>query len=146
MEKNTFYQVESGDFFVDADMLNHLNILHGGVLVKHCDSTIGLLANRYTHSRVLTVAIKEFNFAKPAHVGDHISFSVTLLKTSRHTMTFHVEVRRQTYDSDPVAIGNGIFIFIAVNADLKPIPVPAYTVQDPEQQAFIKQIREEFAV
>lgn len=146
MAENAFYQVEAGDFFVGPDMLNHLNILHGGVLVKHCDSTVGLIANRYTQSRVLTVAIKTFNFMQPARVGDHISFSVTLLKTGHHTMTFYVKVWRKTFENKSEVIGTGIFVFVAVNADLKPISVAPFTVQDVEQRDFIEQIRIKFNV
>ncbi|MFO1545454.1 hotdog domain-containing protein [Lactiplantibacillus plantarum] len=137
---NSFFQVETGDFFVEAGMLNHLGILHGGVLMKKCDSTIGMLANEYTHSRVLTVAIKEFNFTKPGHVGDHIWFRTTLLKTSHHTMTFFTEVIGTDLDGHTEKVGEGVLVFVAVNEDLKPISVTPYHITNSKQRASVNQL------
>ncbi|MCT3064523.1 hypothetical protein C6Y11_00810 [Lactiplantibacillus pentosus] len=137
---NSFYQVESGDFYVEPGMLNHLKILHGGVLLKQCDSTVGLLANEYTHSRVLTVAIKQFNFTKPGHVGDHIWFRTTLLKTSRHTMTFFTEVLKRDIDNNAEKVGEGVLIFVAVDDKLRPIEVAPYYIKDMTQQRDVEQL------
>ncbi|RRK10907.1 hypothetical protein D1831_04955 [Lactiplantibacillus garii] len=145
--KNAFYQVEMGDFFVSSGMLNHLNILHGGVLLKHCDSTVGVLANRYSQSRVLTVAIKNFNFACPAHVGDHIWFRVTLLKTGHHSMTFAVSIFSQGFeDSTATKIGEGLMVFVAVSEKLRPVLVKPYVVTDAEQQTKLNELMSKFDV
>ncbi|CAM3152098.1 hotdog domain-containing protein [Lactiplantibacillus plajomi] len=146
MEAN-FYQVHLGDFFVAPGMLNHLNILHGGVLLKHCDSTVGVLANRYSHSRVLTVAINQFEFKRPAHVEDHIWFRITLLKTGRHSMNFLAEVFSQGItQGDPVKIGEGIMVFVAVNQALRPVKIPPYQVTDTDHQTKINAIIDKFGV
>lgn len=130
MMKTAYYHVRGGDFYVEPRMLNHLNILHGGELVRQCDSTIGLLASQYAQGRVLTVAIKQLDFSKVTHVQDHIDFCMTLIKTSTHTMMFHVTVELLRFDQPPEQIGEGCFIFIAVDDQLHPRPVPAYHPAD----------------
>lgn len=143
--EQTFYQVDMGDFFVESGMLNHLNILHGGILLKHCDSTVGVLANRYSHSRVVTVAIKHFNFSKPAHVADRVWFRVTLLKTGHHSMTFYTEIFRQGFEEQvPTKIGDGILVFVAVDAQLKPSLIAPFTITDADQQSQVTAIMQKF--
>lgn len=146
MEVNQLYKFHTGDFYVEPHMLNHLDILHGGELARHCDSAIGMLASSYADSRVLTVAIKEFNFQKITHVNDHISFSVTLLATSAKTMTYYVEILLENLDQPVEKVGTGIFIFVAVDEQLKSTQVPAFEPVDVEQQQFVTQIRQQFHI
>lgn len=146
MEVNQLYKFHTGDFYVEPHMLNHLDILHGGELVRHCDSALGMIASAYADSRVLTVAIKEFNFSRITHVNDHISFSVTLLATSNKTMTFYVEILLENLDQPIEQVGSGIFIFVAVDESFKSTTVPQFSPEKDEQQQFVTQIRQQFHI
>lgn len=146
MEVNQLYKFHTGDFYVEPHMLNHLDILHGGELVRHCDSALGMIASAYADSRVLTVAIKEFNFSRITHVNDHISFCVTLLATSNKTMTFYVEILLENLDQPIERVGSGIFIFVAVDESLKSTTVPQFIPEKDEQRQFVAQIRHQFHI
>ncbi|GFZ27469.1 acyl-CoA thioesterase [Lactobacillus corticis] len=138
MSNNSFYREECGRFIVAPGMLNHMNILHGGVLVTHLDSAIGILVSEYNHSLAVTGRINYFSFTKRAVVGDHISFELTLLQTSKHTMMVYADVLRKTLDGEKTVIGSGIFTFVAVDSNFTPVPVKPLTITDPEQKAFIQ--------
>lgn len=144
--EQTYYQVDMGDFFVESGMLNHLNILHGGVLLKHCDSTVGVLANRYSQSRVVTVAIKQFNFTRPAHVADRVWFRITLLKTGHHSMTFYTEIFSQSFEGQPVKIGDGVLVFVAVDRELQPVTITTMPALAADQQTYVDAVRTKFAI
>ncbi|GAF40643.1 hypothetical protein FC83_GL000239 [Agrilactobacillus composti DSM 18527 = JCM 14202] len=139
-----FYQEKTGEFYVEANQLNHLNILHGGELFKHCDAAIGLLASRYAGSRVLTVAVKAFNFRKIALVGELICFNVTLLSTSKKTMTFYAEITARTFEGDSRVIGEAVFVFVAVNHDLETIKIKPFKPTDDGQIDYIHKIQNHF--
>jgi len=49
-------------FEVKSNMLNHINTLHGGELVKHFDNAAGMTAMKFAEKKVVTAAIKEVNF------------------------------------------------------------------------------------
>ncbi len=128
-------------------MLNHMEILHGGELFKHCDSTIGLLASEYAQSRVMTVGAKSFNFKKKAYVGQQVCFCTTLIATSQHTMTFYTRITAKDFDeSESIVIGDGVLIFIAVDRNLQPKIVPKLTVLNLEERDFIEQRKQDFQI
>lgn len=145
---NEFYQRRMGDFFVTASQLNHMNILHGGVLVTKADSAMGLFANSFCHTRTLTGRIDKLIFYKKSHRGDHISFVVTLLKTTRSTMTIYAEIDHISLDYSHVdKIGEGVFTYVAVDSDLRPIPLAKqYQVQDSTEKDFINKIKKNFNI
>lgn len=142
----TIYKVHVGDFFVEPGMLNHLGILHGGCMVRQCDSALGLVAEQYVGERVLTVAIKDFDFKERTYVGDRIDFEVSLVTTSTHTMTFYVGVNKLGFGRSPVLVGEGIFVFIAVNQDFRPIPVPPLKIKTEEQGRFVSEVNSRFGL
>ncbi|WP_057873064.1 acyl-CoA thioesterase [Loigolactobacillus rennini] len=144
MERKWLYQYRTGDFYVEPYMLNHLNILHGGELVRQCDSAIGLLASAYAGTSVLTAAIKEFSFKRRSQIGDHINFEVSLIETSSRTMTFYATINLERLNGTNLKVGETIFIFVAVNKDFKPITIPTFTPKDINQKQFIKRIKQQF--
>lgn len=143
---NEYFQRTMGDFLVNASELNHMNILHGGVLVTKVDSAMGLFANSFCHKRTLTGRIDNLTFYKKSHVGDHISFVTTLLKTSRSTMTIYTEIDKISLDySKHEKIGEAVFTYVSVDEELKPIPINReFVVKNQKEQQFIDTILKKF--
>jgi len=142
----SIYKVHIGDFFVEPRMLNHLRITHGGAMIRECDSALGLLAEKYVNGRVLTVSIRDFSFKQRTHVGDRIDFEVTMIATSTHTMTFYVNVLMLGFGRQPVSVGEGVFVFIAVDENFNPSPVPALEVHSSDQEKFIRAVRKRYGL
>lgn len=144
---NNFYKRKMADFFITPGILNHMNILHGGELVKKLDSAMGILANEYANSRVLTGRMDNMIFYKKSYVGEHINFCVTLLKTTHKTMTFYAQINKISLDgSTKVLIGEAIFTYVAVDSDLLPISVKPYVVSDSDQVDFITEVMKRFNI
>lgn len=143
---NKYFQREMGDFFVNASELNHMNILHGGVLVTKVDSAMGLFANSFSQSRTLTGRIDNLTFYKKSYVGDHIRFIVTLLRTTKMTMTIYTEIDHVSLDCQHTEkIGEAVFTYVAVGKDLSPIPLKEqYHVDHEKEQQFISSILKKF--
>jgi acyl-CoA thioesterase YciA len=99
--------------------------IFGGWIVSQMDLAAGVLAKRLAVGRVATVAIHSMTFLKPVHVGDLISCYVTLIKQGTTSMTMSVEVwALPATQSDPYQVTEGVFIFVAIDADGKPRQVP----------------------
>lgn len=147
--ENKFFKREMGDYFVTAGMLNHMNIAHGGKIINNADSTMGMFANSYCHTRTLTGRIDRFIFHKKSHAGDHINFCVSLLKTTKHTMIIYTEVNRISIDGkQKEMVGEAVFTYVAVGGDLLPVknPIPQYQVKDPDQEKYIQDKIEKFGL
>lgn len=147
--ENKFFKHKMGDYFVTAGMLNHMNIAHGGKIINNADSTMGMFANSYCHTRTLTGRIDRFIFHKKSHAGDHINFCVSLLKTTKHTMTIYTEINRISIDGkQKEMVGEAVFTYVAVAPDLLPVknPIPQYQVKDPEQLKYIQDKIEKFGL
>ncbi|MBN9229633.1 MAG: acyl-CoA thioesterase [Legionella sp. 40-6] len=99
--------------------------IFGGWIVSQMDLAAGVLAKRLAHGRVTTVAIQSMTFLKPVHVGDLISCYVTLMKLGTTSITMRVEVwALPAEQSNPYQVTEGVFIFVAIDAQGKPRPVP----------------------
>lgn len=137
------------NYFVTPRMLNHMNITHGGALLDNADSAMGMFANSYCHTRTLTGRIDKFIFHKKSYAGDHISFCVTLLKTTSKTMTIYAEVNRVSLDNtNEELIGEAIFTYVAVDQNLAPITgsIKQYQVSDDKEKAYIAAIKKRFEI
>ncbi|MBI1694703.1 acyl-CoA thioesterase [Lactobacillus crispatus] len=146
--QNQFFRKSMGDFFVTSGGLNHMNILHGGNLMTRADSVMGMFANSFSHTKILTGRIDNLTFYKKSYVGDHIRFRVTLLKTSRMTMTIYAEIEHVSSDWSQIElVGEAVFTYVAVDDDLKPVPLrKQYLVEDPEQKEFIEKVEKKFKI
>lgn len=146
---NKFFKREMGDYFVTAGMLNHMNVAHGGKIINNIDSAMGIFANSYCHTRTLTGRIDKFIFLKKAHAGDHINFCVSLLKTTKHTMTIYAEVNHISLDGrNKEKIGEAVFTYVAVDEDLNPVKesIPQYKIKDSAQKRYINSIKNKFNI
>jgi len=88
----------------------------------------GTVAIRRAKGRVVTVAITGMTFHQPVFVGDEVTCYAQIIKVGRTSITVKVEswVRRGI-GQEHIAVTEGIFTYVAIGPDRKPVPVPAET-------------------
>ncbi len=65
-------------------------------------------------------------FHRPILVGDVVSVYADVTKTGRTSITIRVETIATRRDgTEPVVVTEGTFIYVAIDDDGKPRPVPA---------------------
>jgi acyl-CoA thioesterase YciA len=100
--------------------------IFGGWLVAQMDLGSAILAARIAKARVVTVAIDAMEFLHPVRVGDTVACYARLEKIGRTSMTIPVEVWVQRYmTGEEIRVTQAVFIYVAVDAKGKPIPVNA---------------------
>ncbi|RHW55241.1 hypothetical protein DS835_01305 [Lactobacillus bombicola] len=142
---NKFFKRSMADYFVTPQMLNHMNITHGGTILTRLDSAMGLFANSYAKTETLTGRIDRVNFYRPSSVGDHLSFCLTLLKTTKRTMTIYAAINRLSLDDRQTElIGEAVLTYVAVDAQLRPIQgqIEPYQVSDKTEEEFIHSLKD----
>jgi acyl-CoA thioesterase YciA len=96
----------------------------GGWLMSQMDLGSGILAAKVAKARVVTVAMEGMSFLEPVHVGDTIACYAWVEKIGRTSMRIPVEAWAHRYmTGEQIRVTHGVFTYVAVDADGKPIPV-----------------------
>ena len=106
-----------------ADTNPHGDIF-GGWLLCQMDLAGSTVATRRARGRVVTVAITGTVFHRPVHVGDEVTCYCGIERVGNTSLTVKVEswVRRGIGD-EAFKVTDGVFTYVAVDADGKPHPV-----------------------
>lgn len=121
---------------------NLLGNIHGGEVVKLADSTAGAVAQRHSAGPAVTAALDEMAFLEPIHVGDIVRTFGQVNWAGRSSMEIGVRVEAQPWN-DPAAealhVASAYFVFVAIDVDGKPRPVPPLEPTTPEE---VRRMRE----
>lgn len=100
--------------------------IFGGWLLSQMDLAGGMVAVRRSQGRVATVGIEAMTFHKPVFVGDEVSCFATVERVGRTSIRVRVEtwVRRERKQSEPIKVTEGVFTYVAIDADRRPREVP----------------------
>jgi acyl-CoA thioesterase YciA len=98
--------------------------IFGGWLVSQMDLGSAILAGKVAKSRVVTVAIEGMSFLNPVRVGDTVACYAWVEKIGRTSMKICVDVWVTRYRTgERVKVTNGVFTYVALGPDGKPVPV-----------------------
>ena len=104
---------------------NHIGYVFGGWILSHMDLAGAKTAEAYADRYAVTVGIESMNFHKPVLVGDEVSFYTRVLRTGKTSITVKVETwaRHRQGQSSEEKVTEGIFSYVSVDVDKRPVPV-----------------------
>ena len=110
-----------------ADTNPHGDIF-GGWLLCQMDLAGTTVATRRAGGRVVTVAITAMAFKRPVMVGDEVSCFCTIERVGNTSIAVKIEswVRRNL-GADQIKVTEGLFTYVAVDANGRPQAVPRQT-------------------
>lgn len=117
----------------------HANLLgnvHGGEIMKLADSTAGAVAARHAGGPAVTAFMDEMAFLAPVHVGDIVRTLSQVNWVGSSSMEIGVRVEAQPWGSaadEPLHVASAYFVFVAIDADGHPRPVPALEPSTPDE-------------
>ena len=101
--------------------------IFGGWLLAHMDLAGATPAFEIAQGRCVTIAVDAMVFHQPVAVGDELSIHARVLKTGRTSIRVHVEAwkrRRDQPSAQAVRVTEGVFTYVAIDADRKPRVLP----------------------
>ena len=116
---------------------NLLGNIHGGEVVKLADSTAGAVAQRHSAGPAVTAALDEMAFLEPIHVGDIVRTFGQVNWAGRSSMEIGVRVEAQPWndpDAEGLLVASAYFVFVAIDVDGRPRPVPPLLPTTPEEE------------
>lgn len=115
---------------------NAYNTLFGGRLLSLMDKAAGIVCAKFAHREFVTISIDALKFKRPAFQGDLIETTAKVVHTSTHTAGVHVIARRlnrSEWEREEICVG--FFFMVAIDSQMRPIPIPQFTPSTDEEQA-----------
>lgn len=110
--------------------------IFGGWLMSQMDLAAGNLSARVSRGRCATVRAEAMVFLSPVFVGDEVSLFARLVSRGRTSLKIEVEAWRRARDSEETTkVTEAVFIFVAIDANRKPRPLPEDLVAVIKDQA-----------
>lgn len=100
--------------------------IFGGWVLSHMDIAGGIVAAQRAKGRVATVAIAAMTFHQPIKVGDVVSIYGRIEHIGRTSIKVNLEtIVRRRLDPAEIRVTEGTFVYVAIDEQGKPRPVPA---------------------
>ena len=126
---------------------NSYGTLFGGRLMSLMDKAAGIVCSKFAHREFVTISIDTLKFLRPAHQGDLIEITSKVVFTSTHSAACRVIAKRiNKSDWKGEDICTGYFFMVAIDSQMRPIPIPQFTPDSDEEMKLwneAKSIREE---
>src|SRR5512145_2248292 len=117
------------------DANGHGNV-HGGVIMKMADEAGALAAMRHARLPVVTVTVDSMTFMEPIIVGYLVMCNAELTYAGRTSMEVRVEVIAENPLLGQSQVANTAYlVYVALDANGHPAPVPELAYETPEQLA-----------
>jgi acyl-CoA thioesterase YciA len=104
---------------------NAVGTIFGGIILSYIDLAGAVEARRYSDQTFVTVAMREVVFHEPVFVGDLVSFYTETVRIGRTSITVKVvvEATRRESAGENVLVTQAEVVYVAVDANRKPVPV-----------------------
>ena len=123
----------------------HANLhgnVHGGWLMKLVDEAGGLASMRHARGTVVTVAIDTMTFKEPVQLGDLVVLKAEVTYVGRTSMETRVEVTAENpFTGERTHTNTAYVVYVAIDDDGHPRPVPPLLVETEEQRARMERAR-----
>src|SRR5258708_52457 len=125
---------------IDANA--HGNV-HGGVIMRMVDESAAIVAIKHSQCpTVVTARVERFDFLAPAFIGDVVTVHCEMHYVGRTSMEVGVEVMAEdVLTGDVRHIASSYVIYVAVDENRKPTPVPPLVPANDEEKATIQRAR-----
>lgn len=105
---------------------NPFGSIHGGVILRLADECGALAAFRHSGGPVVTTAaIDGFTFLGPVRIGERVELVSEITHVGRTSMEARIDVFAESMTHpEPRKVGSGYGVYVALDAEGHPIPVP----------------------
>lgn len=107
--------------------------LFGGQIMAWIDVVGAVAARRYSQKAVTTVCIDHLTFLKPAYLNDTVVQEAFVTWTGRTSMEVRVDSMVERLDGSRELINRAYAVFVALDDDDRPSPVPAFVPETAEE-------------
>jgi len=121
-------------FLAEPTDVNFGGKVHGGMVMKWIDQGGFACAVNWCGGYAVTVYVGGIRFFKPIHIGNLVEIRAKLIHTGKTSMHIAVDVySKKPEDAHYIHNTHCIIIFVAVDKDNNPVPVPTFFPEGEEE-------------
>ena len=114
---------------------NIAGIVHGGTIMKLVDTAAGLAAMKHCGGPAVTVSMDTMSFLAPVRIGDMVTVRASVNDVGRTSLEVGVRVESENVLSgERTHTGSAYLVFVALDEEAKPRPVPSVVAQGQTQR------------
>jgi len=118
---------------VQPNHANNLQTAHGGNVMKWMDEVGAMSAMRFAGETCVTARMNQVNFTRPIPVGDTVLIESYVYRAGRTSIRVRLRVYRENLRTgETEQTTESYFVYVAVDDDRTPTPVPELTVSTEE--------------
>ncbi len=129
---------ESNVFIVQQMNQTDANLagnVHGGIIMKHIDTTAGIVAARHASSNVVTASIDRLDFHSPVLVGDLLKVNASINYVGSSSMEIGARVEAEDFRTGETRhTASAYLTFVALDSEGKPMKVPPLELKTEEEK------------
>lgn len=109
--------------------------VHGGTIMKMVDTAAGLAAAKHSGGLAVTAAMDEMAFLDPVSIGDLVTVKAMVNEAFTTSMEVGARVEAENVQTGrKVHTSSAYLVFVALDGDGKPRPVPPLLAENTEQR------------
>jgi acyl-CoA hydrolase len=114
-------------FLAQPSDVNFRGRVHGGAVMKWLDQAGYTCAANWTGAYCITVYVSGIQFLNPIHIGDLVELKASVIRTGRTSLDVAVDISaRSPQKTERRRTGHCVVVFVAVDDEGKPTPVPRW--------------------
>jgi acyl-CoA hydrolase len=114
---------------------NSAGFIHGGVVMKLCDSAAGLAGVRHSGGRVVTAGMDRMTFNEPIEIGELLTLRAAVNAVWKTSMEVGVRVEAERPAVGTSRHTNTAYLtMVAVDAEGRPRTIPPLGCESPDEQ------------
>jgi acyl-CoA hydrolase len=117
--------------------------VHGGVIMRMVDDAAAIVAFKHCQNpKIVTARVERFDFLAPAFMGDVVTVNCEMQYVGRTSMEVGVEVTAEDVLTGEIRkIASSYVIYVSLDENRKPTPVPPLIAGNAEEQTIIDRAR-----
>lgn len=114
---------------------NQAGNVHGGLIMKHIDTTAAVVACRHARKNVVTASLDRIDFFHPVLIGDLLTLKASLNYVGRTSMEIGVRVEAENLlKSETRHTASAFLTFVALDENGCPTEVPPLVLLSKEDK------------
>ena len=117
--------------------------VHGGIIMKHIDTTAGMVAFRHARKNSVTASIDSLVFHYPVFIGNLLRLKASVNLTGRTSMEIGVRVEAENLlTGDMRHTASAYLTFVSLDDEGKPCEIPPLIIETDDEERRNREAKE----